>query len=166
MEQGQLFLNSVIERMLGYKQLGEQAFTRLHEKEYHFSPHDDVNSVAQVIRHMHGNMLSRWTNFLTEDGEKTWRQRDREFEPGNESEGELLRLWNEGWDCFLGALHALRPSDLEKLIRIRGESLPVTDAIIRQVGHYAYHVGQIVHIAKTLRGSDWQSLSIPRKKQV
>ena len=111
---------------------------------------------------MTGNMLSRWTNFLTEDGEKEWRQRDEEFEIHNHSRQQVMDIWNSGWDCFLGALESLQESDLLKTVTIRGESLSVIDAINRQLAHYPYHIGQVLFIGKLIRNDEWKSLSIPK----
>jgi hypothetical protein len=112
---------------------------------------------------MHGNMLSRWTNFLTEDGEKEWRKRDAEFEESaNYSKEALLARWNEGWNCLLNTLEGLRSEDMIKTVTIRTEPLPVYDAILRQLAHYSYHVGQIVYIGKLIRNNQWISLSIPK----
>jgi hypothetical protein len=111
---------------------------------------------------MHGNMMSRWTNFLTEDGEKEWRKRDDEFNVHPLSRQELLNRWNEGWKVLLDTLESLQEEDLEKTVTIRSQPLIVTDAILRQLAHYSYHVGQIVFLARWIKGSGWQSLSIPK----
>jgi hypothetical protein len=111
---------------------------------------------------MYGNMLSRWTNFLTEDGEKAWRKRDAEFELQDCTKEDLISFWNEGWKCLLDTLRSLQPEDLDKTIYIRTEPLIAFDAILRQVAHYAYHVGQIVYIGKLVKASDWNSLSIAK----
>ena len=113
---------------------------------------------------MHGNMLSRWTNFLTEDGEKPWRKRDEEFEVQKFSKEELLKLWEEGWAAVLNTLSSLEANDLSKIITIRHESHSVVDAINRQVAHYSYHVGQIVFLGKWIRSTHWQTLSIAKKE--
>jgi hypothetical protein len=159
-----IFLQSAITRLKYYKELGDRTFEQLEEPDFHFRPSTQSNSLAVIIRHMSGNMLSRWTNFLTEDGEKTWRNRDEEFSEEHQSKEELLELWNKGWDCLLGALEALREEDLLKTIHIRHEPLVVTDAINRQLAHYPYHVGQIVFIGKMIKNDQWQSLSIEKGK--
>jgi hypothetical protein len=148
-----------------YRALGEAAFHQMNDEDYYYTPQEDTNSIAQIIRHMHGNMMSRWTRFLEEDGEKPWRKRDEEFESSDEPVPSLLEKWNEGWNCFLNALRSLGKDDLNRIVHIRQESLTVTDAILRQVAHYSYHVGQIVYIAKLRRGADWKSLSIPLNKK-
>ena len=113
---------------------------------------------------MAGNMLSRWTNFLTEDGEKEWRQRDEEFEVHDYSRQQLVDLWNKGWNCFLGALESLGEDDLLKTVTIRQEPLTVIDAVNRQLAHYPHHVGQIIYVGKIIKNERWKSLSIPRGK--
>jgi hypothetical protein len=158
------YLDSVVKRLLTYKELGEKTFAQLEEKDFFMQPNETCNSIAQIIRHMGGNMLSRWTNFLTEDGEKPWRNRDQEFEMVSASREALVKYWEEGWQCLLDALHALREDDLERTIYIRSEPLVALDAINRQLAHYPHHVGQIVYIGKMIRGEKWQSLSIPKGK--
>jgi len=124
---------------------------------------EDLNSVAVIVQHLHGNMLSRWTDFLTADGEKTTRDRDGEFEARRfQSRAELLALWDEGWACTLRAVDALQASDLERTITIRGQSHTVIDAIHRQIQHYGYHIGQIVLLARWSKGPAWKTLSIAR----
>ncbi len=159
---GKEFLETVIRRMLYYKDLADKTFAQLGEKDFHYSPNEESNSIAIIIRHIHGNMLSRWTHVLTEDGEKEWRQRDEEFTSHKNEKAELLKLWEDGWDCFIGALRSLKEDDLVKTIHIRKEPLTVIDAINRQVAHYPYHIGQIIYIGKILKDSAWKNLSIPR----
>src|SRR5690606_34143011 len=119
-------------------------------------------SIAVIVQHLHGNMLSRWTDFLDSDGEKPWRDRDGEFEPGDASRARVLELWNAGWDCTLRALDALGAEDLDRKVTIRGQELVALDAIHRQLSHYGYHVGQIVWIARARCGDAWQPLSIAK----
>ena len=119
-------------------------------------------SIAVIIGHMAGNMLSRWTNFLTEDGEKAWRDRDGEFQEPALDRAALIARWEKGWDCYLTTLRSLKEDDLLRTITIRSEPLSVVDAINRQLAHYPYHVGQIVYLARLLKGDGWKSLSIPR----
>lgn len=163
MSVGEDYLSTVISRLRYYKLLGEKTIDQLTEKELHWQPSSESNSIAVIIQHIAGNMLSRWTNFLTEDGEKEWRKRDEEFEVRSLSKSMILEIWNNGWDCFLNALGALGPDDLVKTVQIRNETLTVTDAINRQLAHYPYHIGQIVYIGKMIKNEDWQNLSIPRK---
>lgn len=160
----QLFLHSVIKRFKEYKVLGEKTFDQLNDEEMNRSPNEESNSIAVIIQHLHGNMLSRWTNFLTEDGEKEWRKRDDEFEVRPFSKQQLIDKWNEGWNVFLNALESLTPDDLSKTITIRSQPLNVVDAINRQMAHYCSHVGQIVYLGKWIRANKWSSLSIPRNK--
>lgn len=156
------FLQDCIKRFEYYKSLGDKTFEQLEEKDFFFKPSSESNSIAIIIQHMYGNMLSRWTNFLTEDGEKEWRKRDAEFEEMQISKQDLLSFWNEGWKVLLDTLKSLQPQDLTKTIHIRTEPLIVYDAIIRQMAHYPYHVGQIVQIGKMIRDKEFKSLSIPK----
>lgn len=163
MELAAAFLRDSIKRFTNYKELGDKTLTQLEEKDLRFQPSSESNSIAVIIQHMHGNMLSRWTNFLTEDGEKEWRKRDAEFEePANCSKAELLARWNEGWSCLLNTLESLSSEDVVKTVTIRTEPLPVYDAILRQLAHYSCHVGQIVYIGKLIKNEQWVSLSIPK----
>lgn len=158
------FLKSAERQFLYYKQLGERSIEQLEDNHLFWQSNDESNSIAIIVKHMWGNMLSRWTNFLTEDGEKPWRQRDAEFENDIETRAELLQKWEEGWQCLINALHSITDNDLEKVIYIRNEGHTVMEAINRQLAHYPYHVGQIVFIAKMLKNDGWKSLSIPRNK--
>jgi len=158
------YLNSVIKRFGYYRELGLRAMEQLEPDALFWRYNRASNSIAVITGHLHGNMLSRWTNFLSEDGEKSWRNRDAEFEETIQTRDELLAKWNAGWDCLMAALAQLTPADLEKSITIRHEQHSVVDAINRQLSHYAYHVGQIVFIAKMIRDEQWHSLSIARGK--
>jgi hypothetical protein len=161
MSLGAEYLLATIRRLRYYKSLGDGTFEQLNDADFHFQPDKVSNSIAVIIQHMHGNMLSRWTNFLDEDGEKSWRQRDEEFTVHEYTRQHLLDLWEKGWKCFLDAVESLTEEDLLKPITIRGESLTVIDAICRQLAHYPYHVGQIVYIGRMIRKEEWKSLSIP-----
>lgn len=156
------FLQTAIRRLKYYKDLGDKTFTQLNDWDFHYQPNAESNSIAIIIQHLAGNMLSRWTNFLTEDGEKEWRQRDDEFEIHDYTKHQLVELWEKGWACFLDTLDSLKKKDLKKTVHIRQEPLSVIDAINRQLAHYPYHVGQIVQIAKTIKGKNWTNLSIPK----
>ena len=156
------YLITAIKRMKYYKDLADKTFAQLEENDFHVQPNASSNSIAVIIQHMHGNMLSRWTNFLTEDGEKSWRQRDEEFEVHAYSRQQLLDMWDKGWDCFLDALQSLTEADLSKTIYIRREPLTVVDAINRQLAHYPYHVGQIVYIGRLIKDGQWKNLSIEK----
>ena len=158
------FLTSAIKQFLYYKTLSEKAMHQLHNEQLFFTANDDTNSIAIIVKHLHGNMLSRWTDFLTTDGEKEWRNRDSEFENDTKSKEELLQKWNEGWLCLFNALNILTPEYLNQIIYIRNEGQTVTEAINRQLCHYSYHVGQIVFYAKMLKTTEWDSLSIPKNK--
>ncbi len=164
MNLGNEFLNSTIKRLSYYKELGNKTFVQLNEADFHFQPNETSNCIALIIQHMAGNMLSRWTDFLTTDGEKEWRNRDVEFEEQNLTKQQLIEIWDKGWDCCLNMLHSLTEADLLKTIFIRGEGLPVIDAINRQMAHYPYHVGQIIYIARIIKNTGWQNLSIPKGK--
>ncbi len=156
------FLRSVLIRFKEYKSLGEKTFAQLSEEEMLRQPNEASNSIAIIIQHLHGNMLSRWTNFLTEDGEKEWRKRDAEFKVRNLSKEQLVKLWIEGWKVFLETLESLTEKDLLKTVTIRTQPLIVIDAINRQLAHYSYHVGQIVYLGRWMKEGDWLSLSIPK----
>ena len=157
-----IVLKSAIQQFHDYKLLGEKTFAQLLDTDFHYQPNETTNSIAINITHLHGNMLSRWTNFLTEDGEKEWRQRDDEFETHQYSGEKLLQLWDEGWQAVFNTLESLQPDDLEKIIHIRTKPLIVIEAIHRQLTHYAYHVGQIVMLGKIIKNKEWQSLSIAK----
>ena len=159
-EQG--FLNDSIKRLQFYKDLGDKTFEQLEEKNFFFQPSEESNSIAIIIQHIYGNMMSRFTNFLTEDGEKPWRKRDAEFEQSESSKQDLISLWNAGWECVFNALQSVQPEDMTKTIHIRAESLSVYDAILRQLAHYSYHIGQIVYIGKMIKDTAWKTLSIPK----
>ena len=147
-----------------YKDLGDKTLAQINEQQPHWQYNTTTNSIAIIIQHLSGNMLSRWTNFLTTDGEKPWRDRDKEFENFNTDKTSLLNDWNEGWDCLFHSINSLTENDLIKTVYIRNEPHTVIEAINRQVGHVAYHVGQIVLIAKMLLNEDWKTLSIPKGK--
>jgi hypothetical protein len=164
MEANESYLESVKKQFLYYKMLGEKALEQLEPEQLFVSLNEDTNSIATIIKHISGNMLSRWTDFLTSDGEKEWRNRDAEFENDLQSKAEVLLVWNKGWDCFLNALNSLQPEQLSDIIYIRNEGHTVIEAINRQLAHYPYHVGQIVFYAKQLKNSSWNSLSIPKNK--
>ncbi len=155
------FLTTSIKRFAAYKDLADKTFAQLQDPDFYFQPNAASNSIAVIIQHMSGNMLSRWTNFLTEDGEKEWRNRDTEFELHACNKDQLLAMWEKGWQCLFGALAALKEEDLLKIIFIRKEGQSVIDAIHRQLAHYSYHAGQIVYLGRLIKNGQWQSLSIP-----
>ncbi len=156
------FLKDCIKRFQYYKELGDKTLDQVSEEELHWMPSSESNSIALIIQHMHGNMKSRWTNFLTEDGEKPWRNRDQEFEPQTWTKTQAMDFWNQGWACLLDTLVGLKKEDLQKTIYIRTEPLLVYDAILRQLAHYPYHVGQIVYVGRIIRNEQWKNLSIPK----
>lgn len=146
-----------------YKQLGDKSMAQLEEIQLFWKYASDENSIATIVKHLSGNMLSRWTNFMTEDGEKTWRNRDDEFDDATlTNKKEVLEAWEKGWTCLFAALNPLTDENLEEVIYIRNQGHTVVEAINRQLGHYAYHVGQLVLLAKLQKGKDWQSLSIAK----
>lgn len=156
------YLLSVIKQLNYFKSLADQTFERLTDEELNWQFSKETNSIATIAKHISGNMLSRWTNMFTEDGEKVWRERDTEFEHEFITKDNLVSIWEKGWDCFFEAINALTDEDLERIIHIRNEPHTVVDAINRQMAHYPYHIGQIVLIGIQLKGADWQSLSIPK----
>lgn len=156
------FLQSAVKRLKYYKELGDRTFAQLEENDFHYQPNGASNSIAIIIQHVTGNMLSRWTDFLTTDGEKEWRNRDIEFEEQHLNKQQLIDLWEKGWSCCLAAVSSLTEDDLAKSISIRGERLTVVDAINRQLAHYPYHAGQIIYIGRMIKSESWQNLSIPR----
>lgn len=159
------FLESAQKQFRQYQNLGTKTINQLQDKDLSFEPTAGINSITIIVKHLNGNMLSRWTDFLTSDGEKEWRKRDEEFENDSLSKSELLLLWEEGWLCLFNALASLQESDLQEKVFIRNEVMTVTDAITRQLCHYAYHVGQIVYLAKIIKGDSWENQSIPKKKK-
>ena len=158
------FMVSTIREFERYKSLGEKTFKQLSEEEIQFVYQEDDNSIAQIVKHLVGNMRSRWTNFLEEDGEKTWRNRDTEFvEPFN-SKAEMEEAWSSGWTSVFDALAQINEDNFSSTIRIRQEPHSLIQAIHRQLAHYASHVGQIVYLGKSIKGDQWVSLSIPKGK--
>jgi hypothetical protein len=162
-EFAQQYLEEARRQFRGYKRLGEGALAQLKDEELFVTLDSESNSTAIIVKHLAGNMRSRFTDFLTTDGEKPDRHRDQEFElPAETTRVDVMRWWESGWSCVFSALEALRPEDFQRSVPIRGEPHSVLQAINRQLAHYAYHVGQIVFLAKHLRSKDWNSLSIPR----
>ena len=162
-EIAQHYLEEARRQFRGYKRLGEGAMDQLKDEELFLILDPEANSVAIIVKHLAGNMRSRFTDFLTTDGEKPDRHRDQEFELSSEiTRADVLRWWESGWACVFSAMEALRPEDVQRTVAIRGEPHTVLQAINRQLAHYAYHVGQIVLLAKHFRSSDWKSLSVPR----
>lgn len=161
---GQLYLEATIARFEKSKLLAEKAMAQLSFEELVVNPSNESNSIATIVKHLHGNMLSRWTDFLTADGEKSWRKRDAEFSDTYSTRAALEADWHEGWQLVFETLHALTEENLSQIITIRQEEMSVIDAIQRQVDHYGYHIGQIIYIAKFVKDEQWQNLSIPKKR--
>lgn len=155
------YLESVIKQFEYYKLLGDKTFEQVPDEKLFWQYNDDSNSIAIIVKHLWGNMLSRWTDFLTTDGEKDWRNRDAEFDNDVANREELLKKWNEGWTVFLDTLKSLKEEDLDKIIYIRNQGHTVMEAINRQLAHYPYHVGQIVFIGK-MAAAEWHTLSIAK----
>lgn len=164
MNMGREYLKTVTKRFIEAKITAEKAMQQLTETELFWSPNEESNSVAIIVKHMSGNMVSRWTDFLTTDGEKSFRNRDDEFVGDIQSKEQIMERWEIGWDTFLNALKNIEEEQLLNTITIRNEPHSVIEAIERQMYHYSYHIGQIIYVAKILRSSDWKTLTIPRNK--
>ena len=156
------YLSSVIKQFEYYKSLGDQTIMRMEEGQIHWRPNQESNNLSVLVKHLSGNMLSRWTNFLTEDGEKEWRDRDDEFVDTIQSKIELETVWEKGWTCLLSTIGSLEEDDLSRIIYIRNGGHTVIEAINRQLCHYAYHVGQMVYLGKLIQNDQWKNLSIQR----
>ena len=160
------YITSIIKQFDYYKTAGDKTLQQLSFEEMNWQSHDNSNSVSIIVKHMVGNMLSRWTNFLIEDGEKDWRQREQEFEATYTNKDQLIADWEKGWQCVYDAIKPLKNKDLDRIIYIRNESHTVADTIFRQLGHYSYHIGQLAYIGVSIKNTDWQSLSIPKGQSV
>lgn len=158
------YLEDSIHLLRYYKTLAERAIAQATDSQLYQLLDEDANSIAIVIQHMAGNMKSRWTNFLSEDGEKPWRNRDREFEQPPATRDALLQMWEECWNCLFQALESLTDGDMSRSVSIRGEAHSVMQAINRQVAHYPYHCDQIVLLAKHFQHDQWTSLTVPKGK--
>jgi len=156
------YLDSTKKQFAYYKSLGDKTFAQLTDEEIHWQQNADSNSVSIIVKHIVGNMLSRWTNFLTEDGEKTWRHRDTEFEDTYTTKVEMIAAWEKGWQYLFDAINPLQAEDVSRIIYIRNQGHTVLEAITRQLCHYPYHIGQLVYIGKLIRSDEWESLSIPK----
>jgi|SRR5579862_2024975 len=164
-EVGSHYLDEAQRQLRGYKRLGEGAMSQLKDEELFATIDPESNSIAILVKHLAGNMRSRFTNFLTSDGEKPNRHRDQEFEiTANTTRDDVLSWWEEGWGRVFSAVAELKPEDLLRTVTIRGEPHTVLQAINRQLAHYSAHVAQMIFLAKHLRSSEWKSLSIPRGK--
>ncbi|MEK5231691.1 DUF1572 family protein [Lysinibacillus sp. FSL K6-0232] len=158
----QTYLQVIQKRFHIIKEQGDQTLAQLEDEQLHWAYNEESNSIAVIVKHMSGNMISRWTDFLTSDGEKPSRNRDDEFIDSLHTKEAIIAAWEQGWQVFLTALSNLTVADLDGYITIRGEQLAIIDAIERQMAHYAQHVGQIIYIAKQVKGAEWQTLSIPK----
>jgi hypothetical protein len=161
---GQEYLKVVLERFKSLKSLGDKTIDQLSEEDIFWMYNTESNSAAIIVKHMSGNMISRWTDFLTSDGEKDFRDREGEFLNDLSSKSEVKMIWENGWRTLMDALTDLNEQDLVKSVTIRGERHLVLEAIERQLAHYAYHVGQLVYIGKQVKRDEWKSLSIPKGK--
>ena len=157
------FVSAIINAFEANKRLADRAVAQVPDDRLQIALDANTNSIAAIMKHIAGNLLSRWTDFLTTDGEKTDRNRDSEFEAPPQTHAQVLELWEQGWQCLFTAIEPLTDADLARTVFIRGEAHSVTQAINRQVAHYQYHIGQIVLLARHFAGDRWQSLTIPRK---
>ena len=156
------YLNSIKNQFEYYKSVGEKTFAQLDEKDFFWQFNKESNSIAIVVNHLSGNMKSRWTDFLTFDGEKEWRNRDLEFESVIKTKEQLFSKWNDGWKCLFDALNSANIETFDTEIFIRNQSHSILEAINRQFAHYSYHIGQIAYIGRMIKGSEWKSLTIPK----
>lgn len=158
----QVFLESSLHLFTYYKRLGEEALKQIPEEKLLWQFNEDSNSAAMIVKHLSGNMLSRWSDFLTTDGEKPWRNRDAEFENDFTSRGEIMEAWEIGWDRLFKELEKCDENDFDKEVYIRNQSHHLIEAVSRQLTHYAAHIGQLIYLAKMLHAGSWDSLSIPK----
>jgi Protein of unknown function (DUF1572) len=158
------YLESAKRQFHTYKAIAEKAMEQVDDKDLNWQSNEDCNSITMIVKHLWGNMLSRWTDLLTTDGEKPWRQRDAEFEHEELTRDAMMQKWEAGWQCLFHALDSVTDFDLDKIVFIRNEGHTVLEAVNRQIAHYSYHVGQIVYISKIRAKKDWVSMSIPRNR--
>lgn len=156
------YISSTIKQYQYYKSLADGTIDQLEDAHLHWKYNEECNSIAMIIKHVAGNMLSRWTDFRTTDGEKSWRHRESEFADDLHDRQAILAYWEKGWQTCLASLNSVQDEELDDIIYIRNQGHTIVEAINRQLAHYAYHIGQIVHIGKMMKGIEWQSLSIPR----
>jgi uncharacterized damage-inducible protein DinB len=162
MDSSTAFLAAIRDAFESNKRLADRAIEQLPDEKLHRPLDAHTNSIAVIMKHVAGNLASRWTDFLISDGEKPWRNRDDEFIDGFRSRAELLAAWQHGWDCLFAAIQALQPADLDRAVTIRGELHTVPQALARSLGHTCYHIGQIVQVARFHAGEQWTTLTIPR----
>jgi hypothetical protein len=158
------YLNSIKKQFEYYKSVGEKTFDQLDEKDLFWQYNEESNSIAIIVNHLWGNMKSRWTDFLTSDGEKEWRNRDLEFESVIKTKNELLTKWNEGWEYLFDALNSISQKNFDTKVYIRNQEHSIIEAVNRQFAHYSYHIGQIVYVGRMIKGNEWKSLTIPKGK--
>ena len=156
------FLTSVKQNIEFLISKGERTINQLNYDELHWIPNEESNSIAILVKHLHGNMLSRWTDFLTTDGEKSTRERDAEFEGGYISRDELVQSWESGWDQFIKTVESLQDEDLHRTVYLRGEAFTAMQLIQDELVHYAMHIGQMIYIGKLVKNNEWQTISIPK----
>lgn len=156
------YLQDIKKQFAYYKSVGEKTFEQLNEQDFFWQYNEESNSIAVIVNHLWGNMKSRWTEFLTSDGEKEWRNRDLEFESVIKTKEELLDRWSEGWNCLFSALDSINEENFGTKVYIRNQAHSIAEAINRQMCHYSYHIGQIVYIGKMIKGESWKSLTIPK----
>ena len=158
------FHTDAVESFRNYKKMAERAMEQVSDEEFFASIDDEANSIAVIVKHIAGNLISRWSDFLTTDGEKPTRDRDAEFEIRDDSRDELMQFWERGWKTLFDNIEPLIVDDFSKTVTIRGQTHTIVEAFDRQLSHYAYHIGQIVLLAKHFRSSEWKTLSIPKNR--
>lgn len=158
------YLADAIASFRSYKLLAEKAMAQVSDEEFFRALDAEANSIAVIVKHIAGNQRSRWSDFLTSDGEKADRNRDAEFEPTGDTRAGLMEFWEAGWQTLFAALESLTPEDFGRFITIRGAPHTIVEAVNRQLTHYAYHIGQITFLAKHFRAAEWKTLSVPRNR--
>lgn len=158
------YLKNIKQQFEYYKYLGDKTFEQLSDADINWQYNEESNNIAIIVKHIVGNMLSRWTDFLTSDGEKEWRHRDTEFENPTKTKKELIEIWEKGWKCLFDTINSLEEKDLDTIIFIRNQGHTVLEAINRQLCHYPYHIGQLVYVAKMIKNDEWETLSVARNK--
>lgn len=158
------YLHNITKQFKSYKEVADKTFSQLKEDDFHWTFNEESNSIASIIIHLSENMLSRWTDFFTSDGEKEWRNRDAEFEPQTLSKHQLLEKWEKGWNCLFDALNSINEANFNQPIYIRDKEHKLIESITRQIAHYPYHIGQITYVGKMILNSKWQTASIAKGK--
>ncbi len=158
------YLNNITAQFKSYKEVADKTISQLEEDDFHWQYNEESNSIASIIIHMSQNMQSRWTDFFNADGEKAWRNRDKEFEKQDFNKEELINEWEKGWTCLFSALDSLNESNFNTPIKIRNKRVKLIETITRQIAHYPYHIGQIAYVGKMILNDKWQTASIPKGK--